>query len=137
MLPPAYWSQDAETAEGLTYHSGLGIGTAPSALVRHGIDTTVVEIDPLVTRLARQYFKLDPAVDVRDEDALPFVDRAVNQEQTYSYIIHDVFTGGKPRCRRSGGTDDLIDESQRQPLLVLTPKPRIEMRHHDIYAYVH
>jgi len=35
--------------------SGLGIGTTPSALMSHGIETTIVEIDPVVHEFATKY----------------------------------------------------------------------------------
>lgn len=75
--------------------SGLGIGTTPSALVSHGIDTTVVEIDPVVYEFAQKYFELrenNPAV---VEDAVKYTARAANEtKEVYDYIVHDVFTGG-------------------------------------------
>ncbi|KAG9249957.1 S-adenosyl-L-methionine-dependent methyltransferase [Emericellopsis atlantica] len=73
---------------------GLGIGTTPSALVTHGIDTTVVEIDPVVHEFAAKYFDLkenNPPVLV---DAVSHTAGLVEQGKTYDYIIHDVFTGG-------------------------------------------
>ncbi|KAK5987828.1 hypothetical protein PT974_11962 [Cladobotryum mycophilum] len=74
---------------------GLGIGNLPSALVAHGIDTTVVEIDPAVYDFALQYFQLkenNPAV---IEDAVAYTAQLVEEaEKTYDYIVHDVFTGG-------------------------------------------
>ena len=62
----------------------------------HGINTTVVEIDPAVADFARAYFDLHPAIDVAIGDAVSFVSRATLQPSgpRYDYIIHDVFTGG-------------------------------------------
>lgn len=37
---------------------GLGIGTAPKAFIGHGINTTIVELDPVVHRFATDYFEL-------------------------------------------------------------------------------
>jgi len=37
---------------------GLGIGTAPKAFIGHGINTTIVELDPVVHRFATDYFGL-------------------------------------------------------------------------------
>ncbi|KAI5357119.1 putative S-adenosyl-L-methionine-dependent methyltransferase [Septoria linicola] len=37
---------------------GLGIGTAPKAMLAHGIATTIVELDPVVHRFAMEYFGL-------------------------------------------------------------------------------
>ncbi|KAL4872439.1 hypothetical protein BDV12DRAFT_162200 [Aspergillus spectabilis] len=75
---------------------GLGIGTTPGALISHGIDTTIVEIDPIVHKFAGQYFELPSNHTAVIEDARTFVRR--NQESAnpvqYDYIVHDVFTGG-------------------------------------------
>ncbi|KAL2822185.1 S-adenosyl-L-methionine-dependent methyltransferase [Aspergillus cavernicola] len=74
---------------------GLGIGTTPGALMAHGIDTTIVEIDPVVHKFAEQYFGLPSNHTPIIEDARTFVKR--NQQsahQQYDYIVHDVFTGG-------------------------------------------
>ena len=75
--------------------SGLGAGTTPTALIHHGINTSIIEIDPVVHRFALKYFHLPPNhIDVID-DAFKFVDRRkVAQPGTFDYIIHDVFTGG-------------------------------------------
>ncbi|KAK3994620.1 S-adenosyl-L-methionine-dependent methyltransferase [Cladorrhinum sp. PSN332] len=75
---------------------GLGIGTTPAALVAHGIDTTVVEIDPVVHKFASKYFQLPKNHTAVIEDAVSYTDRLAADEegQRYDYIIHDVFTGG-------------------------------------------
>ena len=72
-------------------YSGLGIGTTPSALITHGINTTVVEIDPSVYHFARKYFALPTNHTAIIEDATEFV---AYDTGAYDYIIHDVFTGG-------------------------------------------
>lgn len=77
--------------------SGLGIGTTPSALVAHGIHTTIIEIDPVVHEYATKYFNLPSNQTSIIEDAVGFVERAQtgeSQRPSYHYIIHDVFTGG-------------------------------------------
>ncbi|KAI9832173.1 MAG: hypothetical protein M1819_004524 [Sarea resinae] len=77
---------------------GLGIGTTPAALIAHGINTTIVEIDPVVYEFATKYFELPPNHIPVIEDATAYVDRArknnVKSGRDYDYIIHDVFTGG-------------------------------------------
>ncbi|CAK7226176.1 hypothetical protein SBRCBS47491_006142 [Sporothrix bragantina] len=76
---------------------GLGIGTAPAAFVAHGIDTTVVEIDPAVHDFASRYFHLPANHTAVIEDAVSYTDRLVAEqtaEGEFDYIIHDVFTGG-------------------------------------------
>ncbi|CAO1596886.1 hypothetical protein XANCAGTX0491_000714 [Xanthoria calcicola] len=72
---------------------GLGIGTTPSALIAHGIDTTIIEIDPTVHDFAARYFNLPSNHTPIIDDAIVFVDRNKHQKR-YDYIIHDVFTGG-------------------------------------------
>ncbi|KAL4901539.1 hypothetical protein BDW74DRAFT_160087 [Aspergillus multicolor] len=75
---------------------GLGIGTTPGALISHGIDTTIVEIDPVVHKYAMQYFELSEKHTPVIEDARAFVKRSQNapSPKQYDYIVHDVFTGG-------------------------------------------
>ena len=76
--------------------SGLGIGTAPSALIAHGVHTTIVEIDPTVYQYAMQYFNLPSNHTPIIGDAVRVVDEMQNEtiKPNYDYIIHDVFTGG-------------------------------------------
>lgn len=61
----------------------------------HGVDTTVVEIDPVVHEFALKYFNLrenNPAVIA---DAVSYTANLVRESsKTYDYIVHDVFTGG-------------------------------------------
>jgi len=72
------------------------VGTTPAAFVAHGIDTTIVEIDPVVHEFASKYFRLP-------ENHTPVIDDAImytwklSQDpdgQRFDYIVHDVFTGG-------------------------------------------
>ena len=79
------------------YNSGLGVGTLPGALVAHGIDTTVVEIDPVVHEFALKYFQLPKNHTAVIEDAVSYTSKLASNKSsqgTYDYIIHDVFTGG-------------------------------------------
>ncbi|KAK3945558.1 polyamine aminopropyltransferase [Diplogelasinospora grovesii] len=74
---------------------GMGIGTTPAALVAHGIDTTVVEIDPAVNEFASKYFRLPSNYTSVIEDAVTYTERLVKERaQRFDYIVHDVFTGG-------------------------------------------
>ncbi|KAM5348720.1 hypothetical protein ACJ41O_008543 [Fusarium nematophilum] len=73
---------------------GLGIGTTPSALVSHGISTTVVEIDPVVHEFAVKYFNLRENNPPAIADAVGYTAKLVNESKTFDYIVHDVFTGG-------------------------------------------
>lgn len=76
--------------------SGLGIGTTPGALITHGIDTTIVEIDPVVHKFAVDHFGLPINHTPVIEDAHAFVQKSQNAPalKQYDYIVHDVFTGG-------------------------------------------
>lgn len=73
------------------------MGTTPSALIAHGINTTIVEIDPTVYDFAIRYFNLPLNHTAIIDDATLFVDNMEAkgvQKKTYDYIIHDVFSGG-------------------------------------------
>lgn len=75
--------------------SGAGVGTSPGALIAHGIDTTIVEIDPVVLEYATTYFGLSKNHTAVVADAVPYMkDVAKDHRRRYDYIIHDVFTGG-------------------------------------------
>ncbi|KIE03720.1 spermine/spermidine synthase, partial [Metarhizium majus ARSEF 297] len=74
---------------------GLGVGTTPSALVAHGINTTVVEMDPVVYEFASKYFDLKENSPPVLQDAVSYTgELATTAPSTYDYIVHDVFTGG-------------------------------------------
>ncbi|KAM4063066.1 spermine/spermidine synthase domain-containing protein [Hirsutella rhossiliensis] len=74
---------------------GLGVGTTPSALVTHGINTTVVEIDPAVYDYAAKYFDLKENNPPVLEDAVGYTSAlTATAPETFDYIVHDVFTGG-------------------------------------------
>jgi spermidine synthase len=79
----------------VTLNSGLGIGTSPTAFIKHGINTTIVELDPVVHEFAMKYFELPSNHTFAIEDAIGFVaTESVDHPKSYDYIIHDVFTGG-------------------------------------------
>ncbi|KAI4155646.1 MAG: hypothetical protein LQ340_000865 [Diploschistes diacapsis] len=115
--------KDAETEHGPVISDneakalviGLGIGTTPGALIAHGINTTVVEIDPVVHKMALDFFNLSKNHTAYIEDATVFVKNQIVEMATevqarnaaakdsskedmvlgkYDYIVHDVFTGG-------------------------------------------
>jgi hypothetical protein len=74
---------------------GLGIGTAPNALIAHGINTTIVELDPVVHHYATKFFDLSPDHTAVIDDAVSYVARtAPRNPGSFDYIMHDVFTGG-------------------------------------------
>lgn len=61
----------------------------------HGINTTIVEIDPVVLEYAVKYFDLAPNHHAVIDDAVHYAAQVANNTaQRYDYIIHDVFTGG-------------------------------------------
>lgn len=77
---------------------GLGIGNAPAAMIRHGIMTTIVELDPVVYQYASELFNLPANHTAVLSDAVTWVHQQSRIDtfdaRRYDYIIHDVFTGG-------------------------------------------
>lgn len=74
---------------------GLGGGTIPGALRELLPDAEIdtVEIDPAVTRVARQYFgfKDDPKMKVFEVDGRVYVKRAIREGKKYDAILLDAF----------------------------------------------
>ena len=74
---------------------GLGGGVLPTALARMfpdaGID--IVEIDPAVVKVARQFFGFNPSQNVQifEEDGRVFVKRTGKASQRYDLIMLDAF----------------------------------------------
>lgn len=60
----------------------------------HGIDTTIVEIDPVVHEYATKYFSLPTNHKKVIEDAVSYANKLVQTGEKYDYIVNDVFTGG-------------------------------------------
>jgi hypothetical protein len=82
-------------AEQRALNIGLGIGTAPSAMIHHGIKTTILELDPVVHEFAVRYFNMHHNHSYAIGDAVDWVQRRkVQRAGQFDYIIHDVFTGG-------------------------------------------
>lgn len=82
---------------------GVGTGIAADALARHGVTTTLVEIDPAVYNAARRFFGLrHPGDDkVFLEDARDWLDKRVATQpissvstRKFDIVIHDCFSGG-------------------------------------------
>src|SRR5690606_31619753 len=65
-------------------------------MLRHGVETDIVELDPAVYKYAIDYFGLLTNHTAYIEDAVGCVDKRAKQEspELYDYVIHDVFTGG-------------------------------------------
>lgn len=76
--------------------SGLGTGISATAFNRHGISTTIVEIDPAVYDAARRYFGLpDPGAGrIFLEDARNWVSRRERTAALFDFVVHDCFSGG-------------------------------------------
>lgn len=74
---------------------GLGGGTLPRALTRILPDTAidVVEIDPAVVSVAKQYFGFLPNDRVRviEADGRVFVKRAIREKRQYDLVMLDAF----------------------------------------------
>lgn len=60
------------------------------------INTTVVEIDPVVYDYARVYFGLPVPNEIFLEDARGWLEKrpVLTNDKKYDYIIHDCFSGG-------------------------------------------
>ncbi|KAK4937788.1 hypothetical protein LTR10_021666 [Elasticomyces elasticus] len=93
MLEAVRLVEPASASQKSLLNIGLGIGTAPSAMIAHGVDTTIVEIDPVVHEFATKYFALPVNHTYYMGDALAFAANT-SSGASYDYIIHDVFTGG-------------------------------------------
>ncbi|KAI4916879.1 hypothetical protein J4E90_003383 [Alternaria incomplexa] len=95
MEPPVDTIPIVDDSEKSALVIGLGIGTAPNAMIAHGINTTIVELDPVVHYYATKYFALDPNHTAVIDDATAYVaQKSVSAPGSFDYIIHDVFTGG-------------------------------------------
>lgn len=74
---------------------GLGGGSIPTALreVLPRTEIDVVEIDPAVTKVARQFFgfKEDPRMKVHEMDGRVFVKRAIREKRQYDVVMLDAF----------------------------------------------
>ncbi|KZP20218.1 S-adenosyl-L-methionine-dependent methyltransferase [Athelia psychrophila] len=84
---------------------GLGTGISATAFARHGLATTVLEVDAAVYTAARTYFGLpDPGPGrVFLEDAGPWVAQRANdthnevdgrEGEKFDVVVHDCFSGG-------------------------------------------
>lgn len=91
LAAPANRPSDAPDERALVI--GLGTGLSARSLAAHDIETTVVEVDPVVYDFAREYFALPyPNGGAVLEDARKYL--AKKSALKYDFIVHDVFTGG-------------------------------------------
>jgi spermidine synthase len=72
---------------------GLGAGVYARAMAEAGSDVTVIEIDPMSEKVARQYFGLPASVKVIIGDARTETSRLA---ETYDVIVLDAFSGDSP-----------------------------------------
>lgn len=71
---------------------GLGVGVAAEAFIAHGINTSAVEIDPVVYTYARDFFGLPEPAHIYLEDARGWVHQ--HRGDKFDYVVHDCFSGG-------------------------------------------
>ncbi|KAG2179251.1 hypothetical protein INT43_002101 [Umbelopsis isabellina] len=71
---------------------GLGCGISTNGLIKHGVSVDVVELDPVVYYMARDYFDLEQPNTVHLENGREFLQRV--DQDTYDFVLHDIFTGG-------------------------------------------
>ncbi len=69
---------------------GLGLGLAPSWYAQQGIQCDVVDINPAVVEIAKEYFNFKASGDIFIEDARYFLN---STKRRYDYIVLDVFSG--------------------------------------------
>jgi len=70
---------------------GLGVGIVPGQFAREGVRVDVVEINPAVVPVAKEYFDLDPAkLNLTLGDGRQFLNRCTNR---YDAVILDAFLG--------------------------------------------
>lgn len=87
--------------------SGLGTGIAASSFIKHGVSTTIVEVDRAVYDAATEYFGLEVAEPekVHIKDGRSFViqrianttaadDSSKAEYEPFDFVIHDLFSGG-------------------------------------------
>jgi len=87
--------REKSTEQEQALNIGLGVGTAPSALIAHGINTSIIELDAVVHHFAVKHFSLPRNHTAYIGDAVTLVEKTKADKQAYyDYIIHDVFTGG-------------------------------------------
>lgn len=92
----AYGLERLTTARGIPKNVliwGLGAGVFARALAEAGIDVTVIEIDPMSEKVAREYFGLPASVKVIIGDART---ETLNLKDKYEVIVLDAFSGDTP-----------------------------------------
>jgi spermidine synthase/uncharacterized protein (DUF697 family) len=92
----AYGLERLATARGIPKSMliwGLGAGVYARAMAEAGTQVTVIEIDPMSEKVAREHFGLPPAVKVIVGDART---ETVRLPEQYEVIVLDAFSGDSP-----------------------------------------
>lgn len=92
----AYGLERLTTAKGMPKKVliwGLGAGVFARALAEEGVEVTVIEIDPMSEKVAREYFGLPDTVKVVIGDART---ETVLLNEKYDVIVLDAFSGDTP-----------------------------------------
>ena len=95
----AYGLQRLSTAKGTPRRMliwGLGAGVFARAMAEAGVDVTVIEIDPMSEKVAREHFGLPSSVKVIIGDARTETVELQKRRETYDVIILDAFSGDTP-----------------------------------------
>ena len=69
---------------------GLGAGLVPRWYRARGVETEVVDIDPAIVAVARDFFGVSDEVNVRIADARAFL---LDGDSRYDFLVLDVFNG--------------------------------------------
>lgn len=69
---------------------GVGLGVVPSWFEQQGIVCDVVDINPAIVQVARDYFDFDPQGEVIIDDARFYL---TTTQRQYDFIVLDVFSG--------------------------------------------
>lgn len=95
----AYGLQRLSTVKGMPKKMliwGLGAGVFARAMAEAGVEVTVIEIDPMSEKVAREHFGLPASVKVIVGDARTETVRLQQQRETYDVIVLDAFSGDTP-----------------------------------------
>jgi len=95
----AYGLQRLSTAKGTPRRMliwGLGAGVFARAMAEIGVEVTVIEIDPMSEKVAREHFGLPDSVKVIIGDARTETVLLAQQNEKYDVIVLDAFSGDTP-----------------------------------------
>lgn len=95
----AYGLQRLSTAKGTPRRMliwGLGAGVFARAMAEAGVEVTVIEIDPMSEKVAREHFGLPSSVKVIIGDARTETVLLQKRSETYDVIVLDAFSGDTP-----------------------------------------